>query len=150
MTSGGLRSHVPGPLGGDVLVSQRTGCAGEPAVDDGVPQRPLAGGLQLDEDRGVAVEVGDGEVAAVLFGEHRFLLVQVLHGHREDRAGGRRGITEPLDVSLAERPLPGEGLAVHEPGAVAVALALGDLGELRDDPHDVVDRCHGATLPTRP
>ena len=71
----------------------------------------------------------------------------VLQG--EDRAGGRGGVAEPLEIGLGERAFPGEGLAGDEPGPVAVALALGHLGQSGDHPLDVCERRHGGTLPLR-
>ena len=48
-----------------------------PAVDDRLAQRPLPSDLQLDENRRVAVEVGDGEEGLRVRRQHRFLLDEV-------------------------------------------------------------------------
>ena len=81
---------------------------------------------------------------ALPLGQHRLLLVQVGRPHREDRTRGRLLVAEAAEVGLAERPIPGEGLAVHEPGAVAVALRLGDVRQVRHQASDVIDRRHRA------
>src|SRR6185295_12290339 len=74
--------------------------------------------------------------------EHGLLLAEVVDPDGQDRLR-RRGLgAEPPDVGLAERALPGERLARHEPGPVAVPLPLGHLRERRDRTGHVVPARH--------
>jgi hypothetical protein len=116
----------------------------QPAVRERFAYRALRRRLQLDEDGRVAVEVRDREERLGIGGENRFLLAEVVDPDREDRAVGRGLVPEPLDVGLAERPFPREALLADEPRAIAEALPLGDLRELRHHACDVVESDHGA------
>src|SRR5260221_3204720 len=113
-----------------VVVGEFRRGAGQPAVDDCLAQGAFADLLELDQHRGVAVEVRDREEALPFGRKHGFLLAEVVDAHREDGPSGGRRIAEPLDVGLAERALPCERLAGDRPRAVVVALALGDAGQL--------------------
>lgn len=138
----GTDRSATGGVSLDVLVGQRSWRAGQPTIDEGFTQRSLGDPVQLDEHGGVAVEVRDGEERLGLGGEHRLLLAEVLDPDGEDRTVRWRGMAEPPDVRLGERPFPGEGLAGDGPRAVAVALALGDLGQIECHPGRLVDRRH--------
>src|SRR5437763_2929135 len=129
-TASSATSSAPRPRSGQVLLGQLLRSDRQPAVHDRLAQHPLVHLLQLDEDRGVAVEVGDVEEDLGMGFEHGLLLVQVFDVAGEDRTAGRRLLAEPLDVRLAERPFPGESLAAHEPGAATEAGPLRDLGQL--------------------
>src|SRR2546430_16325515 len=94
--------------------------ARQPAVGDRVAQRPGGDPGQLDQDRGIPVEVRDGEERVRVRGQHRFLLAEVPDADGQDGAVRRNLVAEPPDVGLAERPVPGEPLAADEPGPVAV------------------------------
>src|SRR5579859_6999066 len=91
------------------------------AVGDRLPQRLLRDLRQLDQDGGIAVEVRDGEEVRGVRGEHGLLLAQVLDADSQDRPG-------------------------HEPGPVAVPLALGDLGQPPGQPGHVVYSRHTRTV----
>jgi len=119
----------------------------QPAVGERLTQRPGGDLRQLDQHGRVAVEVRDGEERVRVGREHRLLLAEVLDLDGEDRAVRRCLLAEPADVRLAERPVPGEGLAADIPGPVAVPLPLGDLGQLSGHPGHVIQRRHVATLP---
>ena len=56
----------------------------------------------------------------------------------DDVAAGRGLGTEPFDVGLAERALPGERLALDGPGAVAVRRPAGRRRQREREPLDVV------------
>jgi len=77
-------------------------------------------------------------------GENRLLLAEVLDPDGEDRPVGRRGIPEALDVRLAERSLPREGLPGDGPRPIAVTETFGDVGQLQGHPSDFVDGEHGS------
>ena len=115
---------------------------GEPAVDQRLAQCPLLHDLQLDQHGGVAVEVRDCEERLGIGGEHGLLLAEIVDAHRQNRPRGRRLVTEPFDVGLAERPLPRERLAADGPRAVAEPLANGHLRQGRRHVGDLLDAHH--------
>src|ERR1700722_1305003 len=83
----------------------------QPPVEQCFPEVFRCHLVQLDQIGVVAVEVRDGEEAALARREYRFLFRLVGGADRQDRALGRPLAAEPLEVGLAERALPGEGLA---------------------------------------
>src|SRR4051794_3129935 len=99
-----------------MLVGERGRGDREPRVEDQRLQGARADQVELDEHRGVAVEVRGGEDALRARREHRLLLVEVLDGEGENRPRRGRLVTEALDVRLAEGPLPRERLLADEPG----------------------------------
>src|SRR5262249_50054506 len=113
---------------------------GAPPLAQRLAERALGDLAELDEDRGVAVEVRDREERARARREGRILLLEVRDAHREDRPGGRRLLTEAREVSLREGPLPREGLLRDEPGSIPVPRAHRDLGERLGDARDVFER----------
>jgi hypothetical protein len=119
----------------------------EPRIDERQLQIAFADALQLDEHGGIAVEMLDREEPGTALGQHRLLLVEVLDGHGEDVAVGRRLVAESLDVRLAERSLPRECLGADEPGAAAESRRLGHVGQGRHDRLDVLEgRAHDSTV----
>src|SRR5262245_15148564 len=86
----------------DVPLGQLGRCTGQPTVHNGLPKRLLRYRRQLDQHRGVPVEVGNGEQALGSGGEYRLLLTEVLDADRDDRTLRNRVVAEPLDVRLAE------------------------------------------------
>jgi hypothetical protein len=89
--------------------------------------------------------VRDREERIRVRGEDRFLLVRVGGADRQDRPLRGCFMAKALNVSLAERALPGEGLAANLPRTVDLPVfvdALGDLGEGQCDPGNVVERLH--------
>src|SRR5262245_6274111 len=143
------RSGGPIPLRAslEVAVRERWWRTGEPGVDERLPQR-LRGDLpELDEHGRVPVEVRDREERPRLRREHGLLLTEILDPDREDRAVRWSHIAEPLEVGLAERPLPRECLTAHGPGPLTVALAFDGLGQRQGQPGHVVEARHGRTVP---
>src|SRR6185437_39496 len=124
--------------------------ARQPAVGDRVAQRAGGDLRQLDQDRGIPVEVRDAEEGGRVRGEHRFLLAEVPDPDGQDGPVRRGLIAEPPDIRLAERPVPGERLAADEPGPVAEPLPLGHLGQFGGHPGHIVESHHMATVPPRP
>jgi len=92
--------------------------------------------------------VRNGEEGSGLCGQNGLFLADVCDANGEDRAGRGARIAEPFDVGLAERPLPGEGLAGNGPGAIAVALAFGDLRQVQGHPGCLIDTDHVRTVST--
>ena len=86
----------------------------------GLAQRLVRNFVELDENRRIAREVGHVEERFGAGRQDGLLLAHVLDPHGQDRALRRRLVAEPLEICLAERPLPGEALARDEPGPVAV------------------------------
>src|SRR4051794_800640 len=84
----------------------------------------------------------DGEHAALSGGEHGLLLVKVGDSNCHDGTVGRLSVAEPLDVCLAERPLPGERLAANGPRPVAVTFALNNLWQRQRYLGYIVERDH--------
>lgn len=74
---------------------------------------------QCDQDCGVTVEMRDREEAGRRHREQCILGIEILDGDGEDLARRRRLVPESLEVSLAERALPGEPL----PSTIHVRLA---------------------------
>lgn len=123
----------------EVVVREPGWRARQPAVDDRLSQCPFSDDLQLDENGGVPLEVWNGEEGIGIRREHSLFLRTVKNADGEDRSAGHRRIAEARDVRLAERPFPGESLAAHEPGALAIACAFGDRGKSRGQPGYVVN-----------
>jgi hypothetical protein len=94
----------------------------------------------------------DGEEAVLAGRENRLLFRLVGGADRENRALGRPLVTEPLEVGLAVRALPGERLALDLPltPAVVLLLALGHLGQLRREPCHVIEGLHEFTVLSGP
>jgi hypothetical protein len=117
---------------------------GQPAVYQGLPERLGRYLVELDQVGGIAVEVHNGEEAVLMGGQDGLLLRQVGGADREDRAGRRPLVAEPLDVRLAERALPGERLAADFPGpeATVLLLAFRHLGEPGRDPGHIIEGLH--------
>jgi hypothetical protein len=74
------------------------------------------------------------------------LLAQILDADGEDRPVRRGRIPEPLDVRLAERSLPREGLPGDGPRPIAVTATFGDVGQLQGHPGYFVDGDHGSSV----
>src|SRR5579872_5051542 len=122
-----------------VLLRERPGRTGQPGVEEGVLESTSRNLLQLDEHRGVPVEVGDGEEPATPGGQHRLFVVEVEDTGREDRAVRGNLLAETPDVGLAERSLPRERLPRDEPRAVPVPESFDDFGQLGGEPSRVVE-----------
>jgi hypothetical protein len=98
--------------------------------------------FQLDQDRGVAVEVRDREEAGKIQREDRVLRVEVLDDRRDDVAGGWKRVAEALDVGLAERALLHEAAVADHSGVVAPLRADGDAGKSKCELRNGLEREH--------
>src|ERR1035438_6214708 len=130
----------------EVLSGQAWRRAGQPAVGDRVSQRRDGDIPQLDEHSRISVEVRNREEGCRVGSEHGFLLAEILDADGQDRPVGRGIVAEPLQIGLAERPFPGEGLAGDEPGPVAVTVILSHLGQFKGYQRRVVNSRHTATV----
>ncbi len=127
-----------------VLLRHRGRRTRQPAVNDRLPKRLLGDGLQLDQNCRVPVEVRDSEESLGIGLDQRLFLFKVHHTDRDDRPRRRGRVAKPLDICLAERPIPGERLASNGPRAVAMALAFGDQRQVESHLRDIVDGDHAA------
>jgi hypothetical protein len=129
-------------------VCQPGGRAGQPTVNERFLESTFADRLQLNENRGVPIEMGDREEPPRLRGEYGFFFVEVADPDGKDGPSRWRGITEALQVGLAERALPGEALALDKPRTVAVSLAFNYIGQLENGSSHIVEGSHsGAVSP---
>jgi hypothetical protein len=100
----------------------------------------------VQQHRRVALQVLDVEEQARVCLQQGLLVLEAVGDERQDRALGHRGVSEAAHVGLAERPFPGEHRAGDQPGAVAVAHALGHLGQLGDESLDGLQVGHRPTV----
>ena len=130
-----------GPPGSafEELIGERRRGAGEPPVDERVPQRALADRPQLDQHGRVPVEVRDGEepresAARTASFSPRSSTVTA-------RIGPSGGVSSPnrLMSALLNGRSQANTLPVDRPRAVAVALPLDHLGQLDRDPGRLVE-----------
>ncbi len=117
-----------------------------PGLDDRRPECPPFHYPELYEYRRETSEVLDVKEPIGRIHQQHVLLLEVLDPDRDQWTLRRRFDAEPFQVSFAERPLPGEGLAGDEPGAVAKAHAFGDLGQRKGYLGGIVDS-HLSTVP---
>lgn len=118
----------------------------QPAIDEGALECLLGDFPQLDEDGGIPIEMRDCEESLGLCGQHGFLLAEIFDSNGQNGSSRRDRVTEPLEVRLAERTLPGESLARNGPRSVAVTFAFGDFGKFQGQPGHVVEGCHVLTV----
>src|SRR5205814_10679356 len=83
-----------------------------------------------------------GEEGLGMHGQYGSLLAEVLDPNGGNRSVWGHSIAEPLDVRLAEGPLPREGLAGHRPRALVPTRALGDIGQRHRHLRGVIDGGH--------
>lgn len=127
-------------------LSELRRCTRQPPVDDCLPQCGRSDDRHVDENRRVSVEMGDREEGFGIRCEDGLLLFEVVDANGQNGPIGWDGVTEPLDVRLAERPFPRERPVVDEPGSMTVTLAFCDLGELGGSTGDIIERRHEASL----
>src|SRR5437773_867074 len=130
----------------DELLRETGRGTGQPAVDQGVPERFPGNLSQLDEDRGISVEVRNREESHGLRREYCFLLTKILDAHRKDRALWWGCVPEPPEICLTESSFPCEDLASHGPGPIAAPFAFGDRRQLQRHPGHVVESSHTPTV----
>ena len=127
------------------------GAQRQPAVDDRLPQRPLRDRLQLDEHGGVPVEVRDREEG---LGLRRRAPPPSRRGPRPSPRGSGRRAASASPKRRMSALLNGRSHAKALPATnqvrCAVALALGDLGQVQRHPRRPRRRSPslGTVLPT--
>jgi len=113
-----------GGRAGPILACPHRRRAAAPPVQQHLAHGFAGGHPQLDEDRGVAIEVRDGEKPLRRRRQQRFLLVQIDDPDGQDLALRNRLAGEPFDVGLCEWPFPCEALFADVPGPVSASLRL--------------------------